>query len=320
MTATTDYSLIPTKRATTPLRWFLSTGWRHIIGLFLILYAVFPILYILSTSMIGSADIQNTSALFSNVTFDNYWALLDFSGKTMLRVTADSSGAAGMVYSDNPFDLWYINTIIIGLTTSIGSVFLSALAAYAFSRLRFKGRRGGLLSLLLIQMYPSILGLVGIYTILSAVGRVFPVLGLDSSLGLIMVYMGGSLGTGTYLMYGFFNTVPQEIDEAAKLDGATHTQIYYGIIIPLVAPILAVNVLLSYIGTTSDFVLASIVLTKPQSQTLAVGLQAFISDPYSKNWSLFTAGAVLAAIPIMGLFLYLQKHIISGLTGGAVKG
>jgi arabinogalactan oligomer/maltooligosaccharide transport system permease protein len=320
MTSTTDYSLIPTRRATTPLRWFLSTGWRHLIGLFLILYAVFPIMYIISTSLIGSADIQNTSALFSNVTFDNYWALLDFSGETMARVTADTSGAAGMSYSDNPFDLWYVNTIVIGLTTSLGSVFLSALAAYAFSRLRFKGRRAGLLTLLLIQMYPSLLGLVGIYTILSAVGRVFPVLGLDSSLGLIMVYMGGSLGAGTYLMYGFFNTVPQEIDEAAKLDGATHTQIYYTIIMPLVAPILAVNVLLSYIGTTSDFVLASIVLTKPQSQTLAVGLQAFISDPYSKNWSLFTAGAVLAAIPIMGLFLYLQKHIISGLTGGAVKG
>ena len=317
---TTDYSTIPTKRATTPLRWFLSTGWRHLIGLFLILYAVFPILYILSTSMIGSANIENTAGLFENVTFNNYWALLDFSGKTMAQVTADTSGATGMSYADNPFDLWYLNTIVIGITTSVGSVFLSALAAYAFSRLRFKGRRGGLLTLLLIQMYPSLLGLVGIYTILSAVGRVFPVLGLDSSLGLIMVYMGGSLGSGTYLMYGFFNTVPKEIDEAAKIDGATHTQIYYGIIMPLVAPILAVNVLLSYIGVTSDFVLASIVLTKPQSQTLAVGLQAFISDPYSKNWSLFTAGAVLAAIPIMGLFLYLQKHIISGLTGGAVKG
>jgi arabinogalactan oligomer/maltooligosaccharide transport system permease protein len=319
MTTTTDYKLIPKSRATTPLRWFLSTGWRHLIGLFLIVYAIFPIVYILSTSLIGSADIENTSALFSSITFDNYWALLVFSCDTMMRVTSDA-GATGMVYADNPFDIWYVNTILIGVTTSIGSVFLSALAAYAFSRLRFKGRRGGLLSLMLIQMYPSLLGLVGIYTILSAVGRVFPILGLDSSLGLIMVYMGGSLGAGTYLMYGFFNTVPKEIDEAAKIDGATHTQIYYGIIMPLVAPILAVNVLLSYIGTTSDFVLASIVLTKPESQTLAVGLQSFIADPYSKNWSLFTAGAVLAAIPIMGLFLYLQKHIISGLTGGAVKG
>jgi len=320
MTESVEYSKIPTTRKTTPLRWFLSTGWRHLIGVFLILYAVFPILYILSTSLIGSANIENTDALFSSITFNNYWALLDFSGKTMASVTADSAGANALSYNDNPFDLWYLNTVVIGVTTSVGSVFLSALAAYAFSRLRFKGRRAGLLSLLLIQMYPSLLGLVGIYTILTVVGNVFPPLGLDSSLGLIMVYMGGSLGAGTYLMYGFFNTVPKEIDEAAKIDGATHTQIYYGIIMPLVAPILAVNVLLSYIGVTSDFVLASIVLSKPESQTLAVGLQAFIGDPYTKNWSLFTAGAVLAAIPIMGLFLYLQKHIISGLTGGAVKG
>jgi arabinogalactan oligomer/maltooligosaccharide transport system permease protein len=120
-------------------------------------------------------------------------------------------------------------------------------------------------------------------------------------------------------MYGFFNTIPVSIDEAAKLDGASHAQIFFGIILRLVAPILAVVGLLSFVGTTSEFVIASVVLSDPQTQTLAVGLYRFVSDETSKNWTLFSAGAVLAAIPVMVLFLFLQRFIVSGLTAGSVK-
>jgi arabinogalactan oligomer/maltooligosaccharide transport system permease protein len=280
-------------------KWFKETGWRHLISIFVLVYAIFPILYIVSTSFVQNAGIDG-GRLFSSFSLNNYIAL--FQDKY------------------RPFGLWYLNTLWIGFATSVGSVFLSTLAAYAFSRLRFIGRRAGLLSLILIQMFPSVLGLVAIYTILAEVGKVIPQLGLSSSLGLIMAYLGGSLGTGTYLMYGFFNTVPKEIDEAAKIDGATHTQIFYTIILPLVTPILAVNTLLSFIGVTSDFVLASIVLGTPESMTLAVGLRQLVSDPFSKDWAKFSAGAVLSALPVMALFLYLQRYIISGLTGGAVKG
>jgi arabinogalactan oligomer/maltooligosaccharide transport system permease protein len=288
------------KRRQSPLRWFMATGWRHLVGVFIALYAIFPILYIISTSLYPNNSIEGTNALFTAVSFDNYVNLFKDEAR--------------------PFATWYFNTVYIGIVTSIFSVFISALAAYAFSRLRFRGRRGGLLSLILIQMFPSLLGLVAIYGMLIEIGRIFPAFGLDSQLGLIMIYMGGSLGAGTYLMYGFFNTVPKELDEAAKIDGATHTQIFYGIILRLVAPVLAVQMLLSYIGITSDFVLASVVLSKPESLTLAVGLQQFISDPFSRDWSMFTAGAVLAAIPVVALFMYLQRYIVSGLLGGAVKG
>ena len=288
------------KRRQTPLRWFFSTGWRHIVGIGIVLYAIFPILYIVSTSLYPNNSIEGNSTLFAAISFENYVSLFKDTAR--------------------PFATWYFNTVYIGLVTSIGSVFISALAAYAFSRLRFRGRRGGLLSLILIQMFPSLLGLVAIYGMLIEIGKIFPAFGLDSQLGLIMIYMGGSLGGGTYLMYGFFNTVPKELDEAAKLDGATHTQIFYGIILRLVAPVLAVQMLLSYIGITSDYVLASVVLSKPESLTLAVGLQQFISDPFSRDWSMFTAGAVLSAIPVVALFMYLQRYIVSGLLGGAVKG
>ena len=288
------------KRRMSPGRWFLSLGWKHIVGIAVSVYAIFPILYILSVAVSDSGDING--GLFGTFTLANFEKL--FAGDD----------------PDRPFVTWIFNTVWIASVSSIGSVFLSALAAYSFSRQRFRGRRGGLLTLILLQMFPSVLGLVAIYAILSELYKYVPALGLNSPWGLILVYLGGSLGGGTYLMYGFFNTVPKEIDEAAKIDGATHTQIYFRIILRLVSPILAVQMLLSFIGISSDFILASIVMNKPDQFTLAVGLGLFIDQPYSKNWAMFCAGAVIAATPIVALFMGLQRYIVSGLTGGAVKG
>jgi arabinogalactan oligomer/maltooligosaccharide transport system permease protein len=288
------------KRRISPWRWVVTLGWKHAIGLAVCVYSVFPILYIISVAFSDSGGIN--SGLFGSFTFANFEKL--FAGDD----------------PDKPFVRWIINTVWIASVASIGSVFLSALAAYSFSRQRFRGRRSGLLSLILLQMFPSVLGLVAIYAILSELYKYVPDLGLNSPWGLILVYLGGSLGGGTYLMYGFFNTVPKEIDEAAKIDGATHTQIYYQIILRLVAPILAVQMLLSFIGISSDFILASIVMNKQDQYTLAVGLGLFIDQPYSKNWAMFCAGAVVAAAPIVVLFMSLQRYITSGLTGGAVKG
>ena len=286
------------ERKTTFGGWLRKKGWKHLVGWVMVVYSIFPIVYVISGSF-ANAD-QFTSTLFSSFTTDNYVDLFNDPYR--------------------PFANWFVNTLFISGTASIGSVFLSALAAYAFSRLRFTGRRAGLLTLILVQMFPQLLALVAIYALLVNIGNVFPFLGIGSQLALIMVYLGGALGANTYLMYGFFNTIPKELDEAAKIDGATHTQIFYGIILRLAAPILAVIGLLAFIGTSSDFVLANIILTKPESKTLAVGLYMYVSDQFGQRWTIFAAGAVLAAVPIVALFLYLQKYIVSGLTGGAVKG
>ena len=280
-------------------QWAKEVGWKHIIALFLVVYATFPILYIISTSLTDFGGIEN-AALFQQFHWQNYRDLFN-----------DPS---------YPFPKWMLNTIIIAGSTAVLSVFISACAAYSFSRLRFRGRRPGLLALILVQMFPAISGLVAIFGILSWLTDNVPAFGLGTKAGLILVYLGGSLGAGTYLMYGFFNTVPTEIDEAAKIDGATHTQIYFQIILRLVAPVLAVMALLSFIGTFSDYILASIVFSKTEQQTVAVGLGTLLSDPYSKNWAMFCAGAIIAATPIVALFLGLQRYIVSGLTGGAVKG
>ena len=178
----------------------------------------------------------------------------------------------------------------------------------------------GLIGLLIIQMFPQILAFVAIFLLLMALGYVWPPIGLNSKYALILVYLGGALGANTFLMYGFFNTVPKELDEAAKIDGATHAQIYWTIILRLVAPILAVVGLLSFIGTFNDFVLAKVILQSEGNWTLAVGMYQWVSDEMSKNWGQFAAGAVLGSIPILVLFLALQRYIVGGLTAGSVKG
>ncbi|SFS07285.1 carbohydrate ABC transporter membrane protein 2, CUT1 family [Agrococcus baldri] len=280
-------------------KWARELGWRHLIGIAVVIFATFPIIYVLSASLNPTGTLTGSNELFRNLSFENYVDL----------------------FSDprRPYAAWFMNTMIVGIATSVGTVFLGALAAYAFSRMRFTGRRVGLLSLILVQMFPQLLAVVAIYLLMRGISDIFPFIGLDSLIGLIMVYLGGALGVNTYLMYGFFNTIPASIDEAAKIDGAGHARIFFTIILRLVAPILAVVGLLSFIGTTSEFVISSTLLTSPDRLTLAVGLFRYVSEETNSNYPIFAAGAVIAAIPVMALFLYLQKYIVGGLTAGAVK-
>ncbi|MGW9166081.1 sugar ABC transporter permease [Agromyces sp. NPDC055658] len=272
---------------------------KYLVAVVTSVIAVFPILYIVSASLNPNGSLVGSNGLFASIDAGNYIAL--FTNPTQ------------------PYAAWFANTIMIGSAAALGTVFLGALAAYAFSRMRFSGRRFGLTTILIVQLFPQLLGVVAIFLLMTAIGDVFPAIGLDSQLGLILVYLGGALGVNTYLMYGFFNTVPASIDEAAKLDGAGHARIFFTIILRLSAPILAVVGLLSFIGTASEFVVASVLLTDPSKQTLAVGLYQFVSQETSANWPVFAAGAVLAALPVVFLFFLLQKYIVGGLTAGAVK-
>lgn len=280
-------------------RWFRETGWRHVIGFGVVVFCVFPLVYVLSASLNPAGTLITANNLFSRVSLASYIDLFN--------------------RPQQPYAAWFANTLFIGLSASAGSVLLGALAAYAFSRMRFTGRRFGLITLVLVQMFPQLLAMVAIFLLMLGIGEVFPAIGLNSQIGLIMVYLGGALGVNTYLMYGFFNTVPTSIDEAARIDGAGHARIFFTIILPLASPILAVVALISLVGTLSEFVIASVLLRDPERQTLAVGLYQFISQETSQNWSVFSAGAVLAAIIPVALFLLLQRYIVSGLVAGSVK-
>ena len=278
-------------------RWIAEVGWRHVVGVIAVVYAAFPLVYVISASLSENGTLTGSNRLFGAVSTVNFSDL-----------------------GDTYFWTWMGNSLVIAITTGIGTVLMGAAAAYAFSRFRFSGRRLGLTSLLIIQMFPQILAFVAIFLLLLGLGNVVPALGLNSKIALICVYLGGSLGVNTFLMYGFFNTVPRELDEAAKIDGATHTQIYWTIILRLVSPILAVVGLLSFISTFGEFIIARIILQSESNWTVAVGLYGWVSSLLDANWGLFTAGAVIAAVPVLALFLFLQKYIVGGLTAGSVKG
>lgn len=277
--------------------WVREYGWRHLVGVLIVIYALVPILYIVSASFNKNGTLTGSNQLFQSFSTFNYTEL-----------------------SNTKFWNWVLNSVIISGVTSLGTVVMAAAAAYAFSRFRFAGRRFGLTTLLIIQMFPQMLAFVAIFLLLMSLGDVVPILGLNSKLAVIAVYLGGALGINTFLLYGFFNTIPRELDEAAEIDGLTHGQIYWQIILRLAAPILSVVALLSFIATFSDFILAKIILTSEENWTVAVGLYSWVADQLDANWGQFAAGAIIASVPILALFLFLQKYIVGGLTAGAVKG
>ncbi len=280
--------------------WLRVLGWRHAVAVGALVIALFPVLWVISAAFTHDPSISSGSIIPTDPTMENF-----------NRLFGDP---------DQPYANWYVNTMVLATVVAVTTVLIAGGAAYSFSRFRFKGRKVGLMFLLLVQMFPQFLSLTAIYIIMVNIGDVFPPVGLDSLAGLGLVYLGGAMGVNAWLIKGFFDTIPMEIDESAKVDGATHGQIFWGIILPLAAPVLAVVGLLSVIFTINEFVIASALLQSPERLTLAVGLQGFIANEYSENWGPFAAGALLAAIPVVIVFMFLQRFIVSGLTAGSVKG
>lgn len=279
--------------------WFADTGWRHIVMVFMLVFALFPVYWVVIGSFDPQGSLSSQSLVPDGFSTDNYQTL----------------------FNDTDFWTWFRNSLVMCLATGFFTVALAAMAAYAFSRMRFRGRRAGLLAILLIQMFPSSVAVVAIYVLMQKVGEVFPGIGLGTLAGLLLVYLGGAMGINAWLMKGFFDTIPKELDESAKVDGATHAQIFFKIILPLGAPVLAVIGLLSFITSQAEFLLADVILGQNENQrTLAVGLSRYILAGFDNRWGPFAAGALIGAIPVVILFLFLQRFIVSGLTAGAVKG
>jgi arabinogalactan oligomer/maltooligosaccharide transport system permease protein len=285
------------------------TWWRHVVGIVACVTALFPVWFVASAAFNADQSVSGTSYLPTTFTLHNF-------GNLLHNNVHDPDG--GTV--DAPFFHWLLNSLFVAAVTALFTVLIGALAAYAFSRFRFKGRRFGMLALLLVQMFPGILIVVALYLLVLNVGKIFPFAGLNTFFALILVYLGGSMGVQTWLMKGFFDTIPKELDESARVDGATPTQIFWGVVLPLALPVLAVIALLSFIGTLNEFVLASAIMETTDKFTLPVGLRGFIDQQYGKHWGYFAAGCLMAAAPAALLFMWLQRFIVSGLTQGAVKG
>jgi ABC-type maltose transport system permease subunit len=273
---------------------------RWIIAIFLMIFAVFPVVWIASASINPTDSLATQSLIPKNPSLENYQELL----------TSDIF----------PYPIWLWNSIKLATIATLLSVSITTLAAYAFSRFRFYYRQTLLKSILLIQVFPSLLAIVAIFLLIGQIGDILPAFGLNTHPGLVLVYLGGAMGINIWLMKGFFDTIPREIDESAMVDGATHWQIFTILLLPLMRPILVVIGILSFIGIYGDFLMARILLKSTEQYTLMVGLQLFTGSQFAQRWGVFAAGALIGALPIMLIYLLLQDQILGGLTRGAVKG
>jgi maltose/maltodextrin transport system permease protein len=212
---------------------------------------------------------------------------------------------------------WFWKSVKISATSAFLILLLSSTCAYAFARMRFRGRDRLLGGLLILQMFPMVLAIIAIYSILEAIGRWAPALGLDTHPGLILAYLGG-IATHIWMIKGYFDSLPVSLEESAKIDGATPWQTFRLIMLPTSLPIFAIVFILAFIGLIGEYPLASVVLQQTDRWTLAVGANSFL---YEQNylWGDFAATAVLSGLPITILFLACQRLLISGLTAGGVK-
>lgn len=281
----------------------IGTILRTVLAIVLVTFSIFPVLWIVSAAINPVNNLANQQLIPANANFDNFTKLVN-----------------NPIF---PFFTWMRNSLFVSIVSTLLTVSLTTLAAYAFSRFRFKGRQGLLKTILLVQSFPNLLAIVALYSIINQMGDL-PVIGkyigLNTHWGLILVYMGGAMGMNIWLMKGYMDTVPRDIDESAKVDGATDWQIFWHLILPLLRPILVVIAILSFIGTYGEFLLARTFLTTSEKQTVMVGLQIFTAGQYTKNWGVFAAGALIAALPIMIIYMVLQDQIVGGLTAGSVKG
>lgn len=218
------------------------------------------------------------------------------------------------LFQTTKYPLWFMNTVKVAVLSTVIGTFLLLLTSYAVSRFRFAGRRFSLNALLVLQMFPGFMAMIAVYVLLNTMGL------LNSHWALILVYSSGAIITNAFVAKGFFDTIPKSLEEAARMDGASHLRIFFSVMIPLAKPMLTYASLMIFNGCFVDFIFADLVLRSEDQRTLAVGLYKMVNQRNSTEFTMFAAGAVLVALPVSILFLFLQRYLVDGLTAGASKG
>lgn len=271
------------------------------------LAAVYPVLWVFAIALSGQQTLAIAEVPADPTTWDRLRAVLPWP-------ESFSAGNFVSVMTEQPFLRWMLNSAVVAGATTVVGVFLATTAGYAFSRFRFPGRRSGLMSFLVSQMFPGTLMLIPLYII------VVQWLALGSTwIGLILVYTTTAIPFCVWMLKGYFDTIPRELEESARIDGASARQIFLRIIFPLAKPAVAVTALFSFMTAWNEFILAATFMDEELMYTAPVGLRFFVGG-YSQQWGYFAAGSIIVAIPVVALFFMLQKYLISGLTAGAVKG
>lgn len=223
-----------------------------------------------------------------------------------------------ILFTQTDFLRWVVNTIFIAIATAILTLLVVSYTGYVYSRFRFKGKRVSLMAIMLIQVIPAFAGIVAYYTMHQIIVSIFPF--FTREMMLVLIYAIGGVAGNTFILKGYIDSISTELDEAARMEGCSNMQVYSLIIFPIARPMLAIIALWSFIGPFMDYLLPAIMLTNPKNYTLAAGLFSLISDERTKLEPVFAAGGLLTAIPIVILFIVLQKQLVSGLTSGSVKG
>ena len=260
---------------------------------FVSLLIIYPLVWTVGASLNPGNSLMSSSIIPKNISLEHYAAL--FNGQV-------------------DYVTWYWNSMKISFFTMVLTLIFVSFTAYSFSRFRFVGRKNGLVLFLLLQMIPQFSALIAIFVLSQMLGLV------NSHLALVLIYVGGMIPMNTYLMKGYIDAIPRDMDESARMDGAGHFRIFCEIIMPLSKPIIAEIALFSFTGPLGDFILSTTILRTPDQFTLPIGLYNLVSMKMGASYTTYAAGAVLISVPVALLFLWLQKFFVSGLTAGGSKG
>ena len=289
------------------LRDELPHGPLHLILAVATLLTLYPVFWVFSIAFSGKQSLAIADLPANPSAIDRLRAVIPWPEKV-------SASNFVSVMTDQPFARWILNSALVAIFTTVLGVFLACTAAYAFSRFKFPGRRPGMMAFLVSQMFPGTLMLIPLYII------IVQILGLGSSrIGLIIVYATTSIPFSVWMLKGYFDTIPKELEEAAVIEGASAGKIFWRIVLPLAKPAVAITALFSFMTSWNEFILAATFMDKENMYTAPVGLRFFVGG-FSQQWGYFAAGSIIVSIPVVLLFLYLQKYLVSGLTAGGVKG
>ena len=279
----------------------------HVFLALFTLLTLYPILWVIAIAFSGTQSLALADLPPQPRFADRLRAIVPWPARWSLANFAS-------VLTDQPFGRWMLNSALVAIATTVIGVFIACTAAYAFSRFKFPGRRAGMMAFLVSQMFPGTLMLIPLYVI------IVQVLGLGSSrIGLIAVYATTSVPFSVWMLKGYFDTIPREMEEAAIIEGASPGKIFWRIVFPLARPAVAITALFCFMTAWNEFILAATFMDKEDLYTAPVGLRFFVGG-FSQQWGYFAAGSLIVSLPVVVLFLYLQRYLVSGLTAGGVKG
>lgn len=280
--------------------------WIHAGLISFTLLAIYPVLWVLALAFSGQQNVAIIDLPKDPTFLERLRSVMPWPAHVSVKNFHD-------VMTEQPFGRWLLNSVMVSLMTTVLGVFLACTAAYAFSRFRFPGRDGGMLAFLVSQMFPGTLMLIPLFII------IVKWLGLGNTFwGLVIVYATTAIPFCVWMLKGYFDTIPIDIEESARIDGASPQVIFVRIILPLAKPAIAITALFSFMTAWNEFILASVFLEAESMYTAPVGLRFFVGG-FTSQWGFFAAGSVIVSLPVVILFLYLQKYLVSGLTAGSVK-